>query len=227
MKQFPLLIISAILLIIPFTSSSAQDDSHDFRIYTKAGVKVNIIEGLSNTTDLELRTKNNSSKIDNYRINTSFSYKVCKYFNAAIGYALIAKPNNGETILSNRYWIDATGVLPVSQFSISLRERFQQTFSLGEVGTLLRSELKCQYSILNSIFKPYISVEPHIYLGDIVSEGRVKEVRYNIGTSIAINKYNDLQVYGRYTQNPDFTILGLERRAPDYFILGVNYYYKF
>ena len=95
------------------------------------------------------------------------------------------------------------------------------------MGTLLRSELKCQYSIPNSIFKPYISVEPHIYLGDIVSEGRVKEVRYNIGTSIAINKYNDLQVYGRYTQNPDFTILGLERRAPDYFILGVNYYYKF
>ena len=49
----------------------------------------------------------------------------------------------------------------------------------------------------------------------------LKEVRYNIGTSIAINKNNDLQVYGRYTRNYNQIL------TSNFFLLGINYYYKF
>lgn len=208
----------ALLSTLSICRISAQEN--DFRIYAKGGVKFNIIEGLSNTSELEIRTKNNTSKLDVVRFNTSFGYKFNKYFSTGIGYAFITKPNTTSgTVISNRYWIDATGSISASNFTFSLRERFQQTFALKECVTLLRSELKAQYSIPESIFKPYISVEPHLFMFNELKG--LKEFWYNIGTSIAINKNNDLQVYGRYTRNYNQIL------TSNFFLLGINYYYKF
>lgn len=214
--------IFAIALLSTLSICQMYAQENDFRIYAKGGVKFNIIEGLSNTSELEIRTKNNTSKLDVVRFNTSFGYKFNKYFSTGIGYAFITKPNTNTTtgtVISNRYWIDATGSISASDFSFSLRERFQQTFALKECVTLLRSELKAQYSIPQSIFKPYISVEPHLFMFNELKG--LKEVRYNIGTSIAINKNNDLQVYGRYTRNYNQIL------TSNFFLLGINYYYKF
>lgn len=218
MRNYLKILSIALFAILSGSQISAQET--DFRIYAKGGVKFDIAEGLSNTSELELRTKDNTSKVDVLRFNTSFGYKFNKYFNAGIGYALITKPNTATgTVISNRYWIDATGSIPASNFTFSLRERFQQTFALKECVTLLRSELKAQYSIPQSIFKPYISVEPHLFMFNELKG--LKEVRYNIGTSIAINKNNDLQVYGRYTRNYNQIL------TSNFFLLGINYYYKF
>lgn len=212
--------VTVALLSLFITSVALKAQNADFRIYTKAGVKFNIIENLSNTSELELRTKDNTSKLDVLRFNTSFGYKFNKYFSMGVGYAFISKLSpSSSTIYSNRYWIEATGSISASNFSFSLRERFQQTFALGEGVTLLRSELKVQYKIDNSVFKPYISTEPHIFLFNEYKG--YKEIRYNIGTTISINENNDLQVYGRYTQNNDML------STTDFFMLGVNYYYKF
>lgn len=217
-KNTKYLILSLLLLTCSFISAVGQNDN-DFRIYTKAGVKFDIIKNLSNTTEFELRTKDNTSKVANYRLTTQFGYKFNKYFSLGAGYSIIGKPSSESTIWSNRYWVDATGSLHASQFTFSLRERFQQTFSLGTSAILLRSEFKVQYKIENSIFKPYISCEPHIYLFDSLTG--IKEVRCNIGTNISINKNNDLQVYGRYTRN------FYQGTEPNYFILGINYHFKF
>lgn len=212
--------VFVILSLLLFTFGEAVAQKNDFRIYTKAGVKFNISDRVSNTSELELRTKNNTSSIDVLRFNTSFGYKFNKHFNMALGYALIGKlSSTSETVISNRYWIDATGSVSASLFTFSLRERFQQTFALGENVVLLRSELKGQMSIPETILKPYLSVEPHLFLFNELKG--LKELRFNLGTSIAINKNNDLQVYGRYTRNFNNTL------TPGYFILGVNYYYKF
>jgi hypothetical protein len=198
---------------------TSKGENNDFRIYTKAGVKFDIVKNLSNTTEVELRTKGNTSNIANYRFTTQFGYKFNKYFSVGAGYSLIGKPASESTVWSNRYWIDAAGNLYASQFTFSLRERFQQTFTLGTSAILLRSEFKIQYQINKSIFKPFISCEPHIYMFESLTG--IKELRCNLGTSIAINKNNDLQVYGRYTRN------FYEGVEPNHFILGINYYFKF
>lgn len=209
-----------LLSLLFFTFGEATAQNNDFRIYTKAGVKFDIIDKVSNTSELELRTKDNTSSIDVLRFNTSFGYKFNKHFNMALGYALIGKlSSTSETVISNRYWIDATGSVSASLFTFSLRERFQQTFALGENVVLLRSELKGQISIPETILKPYLSVEPHLFLFNELKG--LKELRFNLGTSIAINKNNDLQVYGRYTRNFNNIL------TPNHFVLGINYYYKF
>jgi hypothetical protein len=201
--------------------STCFSQSSDFRIRTKAGVKFNIIEKLSNTSELELRTKDNSSNIDVFRFNTSFGYKFHKNFNMAVGYALIFKPISEPTslITSHRYWVDASGNLSHANFTFSIRERFQQTFAINESVILLRSEIKAQYAIPNSIFKPYISCEPHLFLFNQLKG--LKEVRYEVGTTVAINKHNDLQMYGRYARNYNQIL------TPNHWVLGLNYYYKF
>ncbi len=219
MKIIKILLTSLIFLPMFHCTSFAQ--SSDFRIRAKGGVKFNIIENLSNTSDLEVRTKDNSSNIDVFRFNTSFGYKFHKNFNMAVGYALIFKPASEPVslITSHRYWIDASGNLSHSNFTFSIRERFQQTFALKESVILLRSEIKAQYSIPNSIFKPYISCEPHLFLFNQLKG--LKEVRYEAGTTISINKHNDLQMYGRYARNYNQIL------TPNQWVLGLNYYYKF
>lgn len=218
MRAIKYVTISILSLFISSIILKAQDP--DFRIYTKAGVKFNIAEKLSNTSEFELRTKDNSSKLSVLRFNTSFGYKFNNYFSAGIGYAFISNLTPSSPIAySNRYWLEAKGSISASNFSFSLRERFQQTFAQGQEVSLLRSELKVQYKIDNSIFKPYVSVEPHIFLFNELKG--YKEIRYNLGTDIAINENNDLQVYGRYTQN-HYQIL-----TSNFFVLGISYYYKF
>lgn len=227
---------AATIVLILIVSQNLKGEDIDFRIYSRAGIKFNIVQGLSNTTDLELRTKEHSSKISVLRINTYFGYKFNSYFTIGAGYAFITAPTfhdpiviNGTTYnnaISNRYWIDATGSVGMGDFKLSLRERFQQTFALGTHVTLLRSELKLQYAIKKSIFTPFVSCEPHIYMFN--SSKGAKEVRFNLGTTISINKSNDLQVFGRYTYNPAAVeLMGVKIKTPDYFILGVNYYFKF
>ena len=240
-KNTKYLILSLLLLTCGFISAVGQNDN-DFRIYTKAGVKFDIIKNLSNTTEFELRTKDNTSKVANYRLTTQFGYKFNKYFSLGAGYSIIGKPSSESTIWSNRYWVDITGSLPVSKFSFSLRERFQHTITQGASALVIRSELKVQYKIDNSIFRPFISVEPHLFLNDIsiqtgsavienVKATPLREIRYNIGTIISINEKNDLQVYGRFTHNPDFKIKLMNQELPiknmDQFILGINYHFKF
>lgn len=251
-KNTKYLILSLLLLTCGFISATGQDD-YDFGIYTKAGIKANISKKISNTTELEIRTKDNTTKLSNFRINTSFGYKFNKYLSTSIGYAYIGKPQQeislGNQVLveksilsSHRYWVDITGSLPVSKFSFSLRERFQHTITQGASALVIRSELKVQYKIDNSIFRPFISVEPHLFLNDIsiqtgsavienVKATPLREIRYNIGTVISINEKNDLQVYGRFTHNPDFKIKLMNQELPiknmDQFILGINYHFKF
>ena len=58
----------------------------------------------------------------------------------------------------------------------------------------------------------------------------LREIRYNIGTVISINEKNDLQVYGRFTHNPDYTISLMNQevsiKSKELFILGINYHFK-
>lgn len=215
-----------IILLTLGSSVYLKGENTDFRIRARAGVKFNIVENLSNTSDLEIRTKEFSSRLDAIRLNTYFGYKFNKYFSMGAGYAFISVPKNETFTLSHRYWVDATGSISFSNFTLSLRERFQQTFAVGKSAILLRSELKAQYTIEQSIFKPFISCEPHIYMFN--SSKGAKEIRFNLGTNIAINKSNDLQIFGRYTYTPDsITLVGVEIKTPDYFVLGINYYFKF
>ena len=94
-KSFKYLILSLLLLTCGFISAVGQNDN-DFRIYTKAGVKFDIIKNLSNTTEFELRTKDNTSKVANYRLTTQFGYKFNKYFSLGAGYSIIGKPSSAE-----------------------------------------------------------------------------------------------------------------------------------
>lgn len=250
-KTIKYIIIPLLVLTCSLFSAKGQDD-YDFGIYTKAGIKANIGNRISNTTELETRTSNNTTKLSNFRINTSFGYKFNKHFSTAIGYSYIGKPQSKisfedqvllekSLISSHRYWVDVTGTLPVSKFSFSLRERFQHTITQGANAIVIRSELKVQYKIDNSIFRPYISIEPHLFLNGInitstsgtvqyVKANPLREIRYNIGTTISINEKNDLQVYGRFTHNPDYTISLMNQevsiKSKELFILGINYHFK-
>lgn len=219
-----LLILSQI--IIPFLGYSQTATSDiDFHVYTRAGIKSSFLNGISNVSDIELRTKDNSTHIEQIRFNTNFSYKINKYFSTGVGYMFssINLMNSIPNTFSNRYWVEAKLSSKLGDIQLSARERFQQTFrqkvDAPTSNTIVwRQEVKGVYSPNGAKWKPYLSVETHIYMFN-ASKG-IYEVRYNIGTTYSINKNNDLEIFGRYFTSHDIYF-------PDHnFVVGINYYFK-
>lgn len=217
-NNFIFFCLGVILLTLPLAALHGQENH--FHVFTRGGIKTTILKGLSNTTEVELRTKGNSINISQIHIRSTFSYKISDYFSTAISYSLITSNfSGGENVLRNRYWIDIRGGYKIERFTLSLRERFQQTFTGENISSRWRQELKGSYSIDKTNLTPFVSIETHICMFGV--EKGIDEIRCNIGTSIALNKNNDLEIFGRY-----FT-RGTIPYPNHSFVLGINYFFKF
>lgn len=212
MRNLTKTLLIALLIALPLTHANGQSaNDFDFGTWTKVGIKAPIAEKLSATVDLELRTQDMVTKINTTRAHFILGYSFNKYFKVAAAYSPIL---SGSSVWKHRYTIDATGSVKISKVSLSLRERWQQTFTDGVADTRLRSQLQAKLST-NSIFKPYISVEPHLSL---INKSGMPECRFTAGTDMAFDKHNSLQMFLVFTHQP---------KKNDHLNLGVTYYYSF
>ena len=135
--------------------------------------------------------------------NILFLTQIFSFLKAEAGYEIHHRDRGNEGWkFRHRYRVGATGSVKWQHFNFSLRERFQQTFSNGNVESRLRSRLKAGYSPQRGIVSPYFSIELYQAIGD-AAFWDVARMRYRPGVEIDITDRWSLDVFYCYQYEPD------------------------
>ncbi len=128
-----------------------------------------LAKGLHLRLEEELRMDNNFSAFDRFHTTLGLSYKVNSNVKVGIGYAMInpySTTNNAFKNSRHRLMVDASYGLPLGNWRLSLKERFQVTYRTGDMNLYqnprtaltLKSRLKLQYKGLRRM-EPYAYIE--------------------------------------------------------------------
>ena len=141
-------------------SLSAWAQSDDFNTWTKFKVNHKIDSRFSVSGDLELRMKDDVSKLDRWGLTVGGSYRPYSFLNLGVGYEThLRNLGDSDWKFRHRYHITATVSFRYQWLKVAVRERFQQTFDRGNSETRLRSRLKLSYAPTKGIVSPYFSAE--------------------------------------------------------------------
>ena len=193
-------------------SFPAWAQSDDFNTWTKFKVNHKIDSRFSVSGDLELRMKDDVSRLDRGGLTVGGSYRPCSFLNLGVGYEThLRNLGDSDWKLRHRYHISATANFRYQWLKVSLRERFQQTFDRGDSETRLRSRLKLSYAPTKGIVSPYFSVEIYQSLDD-TSFWRADRMRYRPGVEIALAKRWSLDAFYcyQYASSQGRHIVGIE-----------------
>ena len=193
-------------------SFPAWAQSDDFTTWTKFKVNHKIDSRFSVSGDLELRMKDDVSRLDRWGLTVGGSYRPCSFLNLGVGYEThLRNLGDSDWKLRHRYHISATATFRYQWLKVSLRERFQQTYDRGDSETRLRSRLKLSYAPTKGIVSPYFSVEIYQSLDD-TSFWRADRMRYRPGVEIALAKRWSLDAFYcyQYASSQGRHIVGIE-----------------
>lgn len=193
-------------------ASSIWAQSDDFTTWTKFKVNHKIDSRFSVSGDLELRMKDDVSRLDRWGLTLGGSYRPCSFLNLGVGYEThLRNLDDSDWKLRHRYHISATASFRYQWLKVSLRERFQRTFDRSDSETYLRSRLKLSYAPIKGIVSPYFSVEIYQSLDD-ASFGRADRMRYRSGVEIALARRWSLDVFYcyQYASSQGRHITGIE-----------------
>ncbi|NDW12738.1 DUF2490 domain-containing protein [Bacteroides sp. 214] len=218
-----------IILLVMLLCTICANAQDDFGIWTSIGVEKKILPGLNAYAEGDFRLRDDAQTIDRWSGGIGLSYKIFSFLKISGDYNLIRfnhEKRDWET--GHRFNLYATGSYKWDNFTISLRERFQQTYREGVSRTakranpkkILRSRLQVSYKIADTKFKPFASVELFHTLNDPQSNG-LDKTRYTVGTEYKINKKNAFEVYYRYQAN------NKDDSEQNRHILGVGYTFDF
>lgn len=243
MKPFVMILFCIFPFLLP-SLAVAQDFGLDFN----AKVTKKIVKGFNIAASVEVRTQDKSTALERIDAGIDLSYKPIDYLKFGVGYNFIdayklsRETEDGETI--DHYWsprhrvnVSVTGIFPIDQFEISLRERYQYTHrmqrsvprwnSLGVAQDnkivsakddhVLRSRVLAKYNIKSILLSPYFSMELHNDLADSFS---LDKVRLIVGTEYAVHKHHTLELFYRYTA-------GIANADDECHLLGLGYAFKF
>ena len=199
-----------VLLVGLVSSVWAQSD--DFTTWTKFKVNHKIDSRFSVSGDLELRTKDDMSRMDRWGLTVGGVYHAYSFLNFGVGYETHFR-NLGDSDWKSRhrYHISAVASFRYQWLKVSLRERFQQTFDRGDSETRLRSRLKLAYAPAKGIVSPYFSLEIYQSLDD-ASFWRAARMRYRPGVEIDLAKRWSLDAFYcyQYESSRGKHIVGIE-----------------
>lgn len=185
-----------VLLVGIVSSVWAQSD--DFTTWTKFKVNHKIDSRFSVSGDLELRTKDDMSRMDRWGLTVGGVYHAYSFLNFGVGYEThFRNLGDSDWKLRHRYHISAVASFRYQWLKVSLRERFQQTFDRGDSETRLRSRLKLAYAPAKGIVSPYFSLEIYQSLDD-ASFWRADRMRYRPGVEIDLAKRWSLDAFYCY-----------------------------
>ena len=240
---FAILIFFAVILAAG-TTNSAQ--AQDFGIDVTIGVKKKIVKGLNVSLEGTVATQDKSSELDKLEIQAEIAYRPVKYVKIDAGYSFIEryKPRHttdgGNTVMA--YWSprhrafgSVAGILPVGDFAISLRERYQFTHRsrvtadkydadgdpmadkvvAAQDAHILRSRLQFEWDVHGIPLTPYVSVEPH---NDLADSFALDKLRCTVGADYVLDKKHTLSLFYRYDYEPD---------DDDMHLIGLGYEFKF
>lgn len=205
-KQF--FALFALFLILP-TLFPLLAQNADNGLWTTVEVKKKFKNGIALSLSEEYKMRENISNTDKLETTLDLSWKPLSFLKGGIAYCRIDynHPANNSNLmeyweLRHRYIAYLTGSYDLGRFSLSLREKFQQTNRVGVLAdqnksnptNVLRSKFEVDYNIRKSSLTPYASVEVFYAFNEPdgvqipASTKMVTEIRNSIGLEFAINK---------------------------------------
>lgn len=222
MNRKLILVIVSMVMALPVLNAQS--------LWTSAEVSKKIAGGLSGFGVVEYRTHAGMSSTERWAGTLGVDYKFCNYLKATVAYVYIhshAEAKGGDSgywLPKHRGYFALTGSYSWNNFSLSLRERYQDTYSTEKVlatKTLqakhkhtLRSRLEAKYSINKINLTPYVSCELHNFVADGM---KLEETRWTAGLSYKIDRKNSVELYYRFID---------EVEKIDNHVIGVGYKLK-
>ncbi len=237
------IILSVFMMLMPLCAIA-----QDFGLDINVGLKKKIIKGLNISAAFEVRTQDMSSELERLDAGIDISYKPIDYFKFGIGYNFIDKyepkhETDSGNIVDN-YWsprnrvnVYVTGIFPVENFEISLRERYQYTHrseskaaKMNSLGVaqgdkiieakdyhVLRSRVLASYKIKPIHLSPYFSIELY---NDLTQSFSIDKVKLTAGMGYSLKKHHDFDLFYRYTA-------GIANPEDECHLIGLGYEFKF
>lgn len=179
----------------------AQEDSY-LGLWTDIQLNHNFSEKWYGSVRAEYRGTDNLKSTECWFIRPVVGYKFTSWLKFDVGYDFLKKPSS----LNHRGLFSLTGTLKQGGLSVSLRERYIYAYNQDakKSSHVLRTQLKAQYKIPQSMFKPYVAVE-------LFTWEKWQKTRHYVGTLMNVAKNFDIDLfYMYYTFNgkPSEHVLG-------------------
>ena len=240
--------LSRQLLSIAILLIALCAQAQDFGLDINASLKKKITKGLNISAAFELRTQDMSSQMERIDAGIDISYKPIDYFRFGAGYDFIDKfypkhhTNSGNIVddywsIRNRVNVYVTGILPIDNFEISLRERYQFThrsqssvkkwngLGVAQDNKIIkaknahdfRSRILAKYKIKPEKLTPYLSMELY---NDLASSFKIDKFKLTTGIGYSLKKHHEFELFYRYTA-------GIADPDDECHLLGLGYEFKF
>ncbi|MBQ9473017.1 MAG: DUF2490 domain-containing protein [Bacteroidales bacterium] len=179
-----------LLLLLPLVAAGQTHSELPFEYGGRFEFELDkkISKGLHLSLSEELRFADNFTAFNRLHTTVAMSYKLNGNLRVGVGYALINPYNTSDKAFANsrhRVMADAIATLPLGNWQLSLKERFQSTYRTGAMNEYqnprtaltLKSRLKVSYCGLGRL-KPFAYVELRHMLN-----APVIKANYNAATS--------------------------------------------
>lgn len=214
------------LILTGLNSVFAQTD--DFGVWLSVGAEKKINKWTIEF-EQELRTMENSGKIERISSSLGADYKLFKPLKIGLSYQYITLNDLENDDLQPRHRLNmyAQGKYELGRLTISLRERVQVTYKDETERTYkmnpkwsLRNKLKADYNIPHSPFSPFATFEAFYQLNN-PDGNKFDNLRYSLGTEYKLNKHHALNAY--LMIDKEINVKNPIKR----FVTGVSYVYSF
>ena len=178
----------------------AQFGNQDFGTWGGVSVNKEVADDLKIDADFQVRTDDNSTRLNQFFFDLGAKYKVNKYLRTGISWRSKMKNNWSGYELENRLYFDLTGKLKLHDISLYLRSRTQTTSNRNfENPTYQRIRFKFKVK-LDKGLKAFIQDEFFFHLNG-TGTSNYKKNRFGLGFEYAINDYVDMNIkYLRITE---------------------------
>lgn len=201
------LLVAWVLSAVPVY---AQAD--EFATWSMIRVNHKILPDLKFSAAVEFRSKADLKQADRWGGDAGIMYNLLPCLQVEGVYELhYRRLDKGEWKFRHRYNLGVQVSADWGDFKISLRERFQETFSEGNVENRLRSRLKISYGPDKWRVKPYFAPELYQPIGDRAFF-RVARMRYRPGVEIRLTRRCSADVFycRQYEPGNSRNIFGVE-----------------
>jgi outer membrane protein assembly factor BamA len=186
------------LLLCTASITFSQDD---FGIWYSVTAEKKLVKNLDLDLDANVRTYNNASRIDEAFFDIGLTYKFNKYLSAAASYRFTEFKEKDDLFHPRHKWFaDLKGRLPLGDFDISARLRFQQRYKTffqdlndRESKETCRFKLMVLYDIPSFPVNPYIGAE-FFFPIFTQTERFVEKNRFMAGFEYNIGKKHSLEL---------------------------------
>lgn len=259
-------ILMAFLLLLPAASFAfdrsqvTQSDTtlNDFTGRIGVELDFELSRHLSLGIENSLRFKNDFKSFDRNYLTAGLSYKPLTYLKAGVGYTFMSLWHDGKKSTDyKKYWdlrhrvqADVSGILPIGNWKITLRERVLGTFRTLKFDPLekvspefsLRTKISAEYTSRRRPLTPYVSVELSNTLNvpDFIGRNYIDKIRNRLGLKWRLTRRSYLDFFYRFDVgynmdvNIDYkkdkvTIKGVDVRTEKTYthIIGITYCFNY